>query len=58
MAEKANLDLITDQRYRDNRMVMQGSRRLCAAILREGRTHGPCDVHAAIAYAHSVDIKG
>jgi hypothetical protein len=58
MSSKKSAIVMSDQWFRDTKMVTDGSRRLCAAILKSGRTHGPCDIRKAIGYAHNVEIKG
>lgn len=50
--------IITDQMRRDDYLMREGSRRLCAAILTTGKTHGPCDAVKAIAYANNKQLIG
>lgn len=46
--------VITDHRFKEYQQMEKGSRALCRAILDMGKTHGPCDVDAAIDYAYGV----
>lgn len=50
--------IITDQMRRDNFLMREGSRLLCAAILTTGKTHGPCDAVKARAYASTKQYIG